>query len=259
MDDREQRLYELHSRLDGFKYRIKQARRIAKDGFATIDCPYASLSFGKDSIVMVHLLLSINPHLPVMYVNCGEWDEWPDTPRVKREFLKQFPCNFIELRGPSIVEAYRAAGFYIQEQEDSKDARKVESLYSKSLAEILTAAARWHGFDGAFIGLRKEESYGRAKLFQARGALYFAETRQAWACHPIIHLTARDVWAYIIKHDLPYNELYDLDPRGREIARNGAMFGTRSKYLDRMAFLRQMYPDWFNRFAAEFPEVRCYV
>jgi phosphoadenosine phosphosulfate reductase len=99
-----------------------------------------------------------------------------------------------------------------------------------------------------------------------RGPLYFAETRGLWACYPLAWWSARDVWAYLVQHDLPYNELYDIDPRGREVARNGAMFGGTQQtyagqpaYMGRLAYIKRIYPDWFNRFAAEFPEVRCYV
>ena len=115
------------------------------------------------------------------------------------------------------------------------------------------------GFDGAFIGVRREESNNRQRLFAMRGVLYYADTRKLWACYPLAHWTARDVWAYTVIHKLPYNELYDLAPEGRERARNGAMFGTRSARYGRLKFLQQVYPDWFNRFAAEFPEVRSYV
>lgn len=259
MNDRERMIYELHAKTRGFKYRVEQARQIAQRGFAAMRYPYASLSFGKDSTAMVHLLLSIEPNLPIMYVNCGEWDEWPDTPRVKREFLARFPCNFVELQGPSIMVAYQIAGFYVQDEENTSLAIKLQRAYSRSLGELLDMAARWHGFDGSFIGIRKAESNNRQRLFAMRGELYYAKTRKLWACHPLMHWSARDVWAYIVVNELPYNELYDLDPRGREEARNGAMFGTRSSRYGRMAFLHQMYPDWFNRFAAEFPEARSYV
>lgn len=208
---------------------------------------------------MVHLLLSLEPSLPVMYVNCGEWDEWPDTLRVKREFLARFPCEFIELSGPSIIEFYREAGLYIQDEEIDRAARQAQRRYGESLGVALDDEAIRRGFDGAFIGLRKEESNNRARLFAMRGSLYYAETRKLWACHPLVYWSARDVWAYIVKYDLPYNELYDLAPQGREMARNGAMLGTRSARYGRLTQIKRMYPEWFNRFAAEFPEVRSYV
>jgi len=259
MDERERLVYLLHSCLAHFDHKVKEACNIARQGFETMCKSSVSLSFGKDSTVMAHLLLQMDPDLPVMYINCGQWDEWPDTPRVKAEFLERFPCNFTELRGPSVIEGYREAGLFVQDEAITKEARKAQHNYGKSLAEILDAEAKQRGYHGAFIGVRKDESNNRSRLFAMHGPLYYAKTRSLWACHPLAFWTARDVWAYIVKYDLPYNELYDLDPQGREMARNGAMFGTRSARYGRLVFLRKMYPGWFNRFSAEFPEVRGYV
>ena len=260
MKSSEAELYKLHALTRAYRHRLEATYPIIQSGFEAMHAPYASLSFGKDSLVMIHLLLSIRPDLPVMYVNCGEWDEWPDTPRVKRAFVTLTDCHLTELSGPSIVSAYVQAGeVYRQDEEQSRSARRAQHDYSASLGELLDAEAKSRGFDGAFIGLRKEESNNRARLFAMRGPLYFATTRQQWACNPLAWWTARDVWAYIVTNNLPYNDLYDLDPQGREQARNGAMFGTRSARYGRLVFLQKMYPDWFNRFAAEFPEVRRYV
>ena len=260
MRSSERLVYELHSQTREFSHRVQAGLKIISDGLSAMHRPYASVSFGKDSLVMAHLLLSVAPALPMLYINCGEWDEWPDTPRVKSEFVRRFPCQFIELSGPSIVSAYvHAGGIYTQDEEMTYLERKAQHDYSSSLGRLLDKEARARGFDGAFMGLRKEESNNRARLFSMRGPLYYSSMRELWACHPLAWWTGRDVWAYIVEHDLPYNELYDLDPRGREKARNGAMFGTRSARYGRLMFLKRMYPDWFNRFAAEFPEVRCYV
>ena len=260
MKSSERLVYELHSQTHEFLHRVQSGLKIISDGLNAMQRPYASVSFGKDSLVMAHLLLSVAPALPMLYVNCGEWDEWPDTLRVKTEFISRFPCQLIELVGHSIVSAYiQAERIYIQDEEITSTARKAQHDYSSSLGKILDEEAKSRGFDGAFMGLRKEESNNRARLFAMRGPLYHSSTRDLWACHPLAWWTGRDVWAYIIKYNLPYNELYDLDPRGREKARNGAMFGTRSARHGRLVFLQRMYPEWFNRFAAEFPEVRCYV
>ena len=259
MKTSERAVYTLHSQLREFEYKVGQAIDIARRGFAAMKRPCASLSFGKDSVVMVHLLLSLDSDLPIMYVNCGDFDEFPDTGRVKQEFTTLTGCNLIELSGPSIVEYYRRAGLYVQDEEDTPEARRAQREYGDSLADILDGEAHRRGFDGAFIGVRREESDNRKRLFAMRGSLYFAKTRQLWACYPLAFWTARDVWAYIVKHGLPYNELYDLAPEGRELARNGAMFGTRSARYGRLRFLQRMYPDWFNRFAGEFPEVRCFI
>jgi len=260
MDEFEQETYLLYSKLNSHKRQIEKALRVVERGLEKMKSPYISMSFGKDSLVLSHLIWSVYPQIPMMYVNCGEFDEWPDTERVKKAFLSLFPgCMFVELSSPSIWQFYKSVGFYIQDEETTKETRQAQRDYAASLGETLDTESQKRGHDGSFIGLRAEESHNRNRLFVMRGNLYFAKTRGEWACHPLEKWTSKDIWAYIVKNKLPYNELYDLAPEGRELARNGAMFGTRSARYGRLVFFKRVYPDLFNRFAAEFPEVRAYV
>ena len=256
MEQTERLFYLAHASLPAFRRKIQASRTIIQTGLDKMNSPYISMSFGKDSLVMTHLLLQMIPDAPVLYVNCGEFDEWPDTPRVRDEFLKRFAINFYELRGPSIIEYYRQAGYiYHQDAEETKRARSIQRRYGQSLEKVIIKKARQLNCDGGFIGMRSSESSNRARLFNWRGNLYFAKERRLWTCCPMEKWTGRDIWAYIVKNDLPYNVLYDLHPAGREIARNGAMVGTRSPFRDRMSFLKQIYPDWWNRLVREFPEI----
>jgi 3'-phosphoadenosine 5'-phosphosulfate sulfotransferase (PAPS reductase)/FAD synthetase len=256
VDDFTRSGYLAHAMLPAYKRQVRRSLEIITESEAVMHRPYASMSFGKDSTVMVHLLLTVRPDITVMYVDCGKWDEWPDTPRVKHELLAIVDCpNFVELRGPSIMEAYLKSGFYIQDEEHSRETKKAQRDYGQSLAAILDAEAKRRGFNGVYMGIRKEECDNRKRLFAMRGYLYYARTREAWTCHPLMHWTARDIWAYIVQHNLPYNELYDLDPRGRELARNGAMFGSRTARYGRLIFIRQIYPELFGEFTTHFPEI----
>lgn len=260
MDRDETMVYSLHAKLDAHRRQMARSLDVMRRGLDAMGKPYISMSFGKDSLVMAHLIWTHHPEIPMLYVNCGEYDEWPDTARVRREFLALFPgCDFTELSGPSVWSFYQRVGFYVQDEETTPQARQAQREYSDSLGKVLGGEARRRGFDGAFIGLRRDESYNRERLFRMRGNLYYAETRGEWACCPLERWTGRDVWAYIVAHDLPYNELYDLAPEGRELARNGAMFGSRSARYGRLVFIKRMYPDLFNRFAGAYPEVRAYV
>lgn len=235
-----------------------QALRFVLEMLDNCKSPYISLSFGKDSIPMADLILTNYPDTPVIYCYCGEFDEWPDTERVKRKFLDIHQnCNFHQVNGPSIIEFYKRLGYvYIQDLETNPEAAKIQREYGASLEKAVVSKARELGCDGAFIGMRKNESINRARLFAMRSEVYFTESRQMWTCCPIAQWSARDVWAYIVQKNLPWNELYDKHPEGREKARNGAMFGTRSDtFTGRLSMMRRMYPEWWNRFLQQFPEI----
>jgi phosphoadenosine phosphosulfate reductase len=259
MTTEERAFYLLHSQLPEYRYALKSAGTIIEEGLSEMKQPYISMSFGKDSIVMAHLLLSLDTTLPLVYVDCGKWDEWPDTPRVKREFLNRFPCNLTEVAAPSIISAFRSGGFFVQEEEETPAMRKAHVSYNRAFGKALDQTAYQRGYDGAFIGLRAEESNNRRRLAAMRGSFYFVKTRRLWACYPLMYWTGKDVWAHIVQHELPYNELYDRDPVGRERARNGAMFGTRSARYGRILRIMKMYPNRFNQFIREFPEARAFL
>ena len=259
MTPEERKLYQLHA----YRYlpkRVEEARRIIKQGFERMKNPMISMSFGKDSVVMTHLILNVNPATPVVYERCKDFNEWTDTQRVKDEFLTRFPCEYHEIEGPSLIDTFREAGFYIQDEAESDRAGQAQKRYSRLKKETLNQFARGNGHDGSFIGMRLDESVKRKALFLKQGPLYFAKARGLWACNPLAYWKAADTWAYIVTNNLPYDELYDKNPIGRENARNGAMCGTRgATFFGRMTQLKQMYPSIFNEFAAEFPEVRHYI
>jgi len=252
--------YLLYSQTRGYQKRVSGLHVLVDSFFDRATSPYISMSFGKDSLAMAHLILINRPQVPLVYVNCGKYDEWPDTPRVIEQFLATHKgCEFIELQGPSIWEYYEEVGWYLQDEESEKAERGAQRRYSESLGDLLGAWAEQNGMDGSFIGMRKSESRIRSRLLITRGNTYFAKTRNQWVCAPMADWNGKDIWATIYSNDLPYNELYDLMPQGRELARNGAMFGTRSARYGRLAFLKRAYPELFYEFAGTYPEVRNYV
>ena len=259
MTPEERKLYQLHA----FRYlpkRVAEANKIIDAGLEQMQSPMISMSFGKDSVVMAHLILAVAPSTPVVYERCEDFNEWPDTQRVKEEFLGRFSCEYHEVIGPSLIDTFREAGFYIQDETESIRARQAQKQYSRLKKETLNRFARENGHAGSFIGMRLDESVKRRALFLKRGPLYFASGRGLWACNPLAFWKAADTWAYILDKNLPYDELYDKNPVGRENARNGAMCGTRgATFFGRMTQLKQMYPSIFNQFAAEFPEVRRFL
>lgn len=257
-------IYLMHAKLIGYKNRVQRARSIIHAALLASKRSYASCSWGKDSIVMLHLIMQELPGIDVLNIICGEYDDWPDTSRVQGEFLKRFKINLHIENAMPVTECYRmAGGFYVfPETEIQKEA---DRLYSRSFIEAIDRFAEEIGADLAFIGLRAEESKRRWMLLKSRGDTFYAKTRGLVECFPLAGWSGRDIWAYIFSNDLPYLDLYDLAD-DRERARNGAAFaanvpvyGGEAHYNGQLALLKHWYPDLFNRFAAEFPDVRNYI
>ena len=254
--------YLLHAKLNIFQEKV----RLTRDFMVGCEAQYGplalSVSWGKDSLVMAHLARDLS--LPYVWLSCGEFDDWPDTEEVAERFCKRWPVKVHKVGCMSVAECYRTAGrFYVFAE--TQEQKKADRLYSDSFIETITGTIRDMGCKGSFIGLRAEESRGRLRLLRFRGRLLYSKTHRLWECFPLAWWTGRDIWAYIFAYDIPYSEMYDLYP-DREKARNGAMFaatipniGGMDTYFGQFALLKRHYPELFNRFAAEFPEVRCYV
>lgn len=257
-------VYRLHAQLGVHKRHVQGSRDVIAQALSRSRRPYVACSFGKDSLCMLHLVVEQCPNVDVLWVRADEFDEWPDTERVAREFASRWPIHLHELWSMSITECYRqVGGFYVFTETEPQ--RRADRAYSNAFVRMIQDKATALACDLAFIGLRIEESNRRRTLLISRGNLFFAKTAGIVECFPLSAWTAADVWAYIVVHGIPYPNLYDLHP-DRERARNGAMFaatvptlGGIPTYFGQLAVLKRMYPEIFNRFAAEFPEVRAYV
>lgn len=122
--------------------------------------------------------------------------------------------------------------------------------------------AKQMGYDGVFLGLRRDESVERRLHLSTLGPLFLAKSDGFWHCNPIHDWEWQDVWAYILSRNLDYNRAYDkLEDMGipPDKQRIGPLAVSRVLEYGQMAILKRGWPDLFNRFAAEHPEARQYV
>lgn len=242
----------LHARLHGYQRRMQRARGIVIEALEKMQKPYVAFSTGKDSTVMAHLVWEQAPDIPAIYFDAD--------------------CAFPE--STALLERYEAAGHPIVRWPcerffdtlhrvggPNSDRCEAETMRSTVYRPIETLLTEYH-FDGVFIGLRSEESYGRRKLAQVRGQLFWQKRHGLWECLPVAHLSYVDVWAYIVNHGVDYCAVYDrqmglgLEP---EDCRLSYWAGETKRRWGRWAILKRGWPGLFNRFAAEFPEVRSFV
>lgn len=256
--------YRLYSKLRVFRYRVEGARQIIRNALEISRKPYVACSWGKDSICLLHLVVQERPDVDVIWIRSDEFDEWPNTDRIANEFAGRWPISLHTARTMPVTDCYRqTGGFYVFAETAGQ--KEADRQYSREFIKAIISRARNIDSDLAFIGLRQEESFGRRVMLRKMGNTFFAKSNEITESFPLSDWTGKDVWAYIAVNDLPYLALYDL-AEDRERARNGAMFaanvpsyGGAMHYNGQLAALKKIYPDLFNRFAAEFPEVRCYV
>lgn len=113
-----------------------------------------------------------------------------------------------------------------------------------------------HGYIQA-LGLRIAEGGERAKVLCSRGPTY-AIADGTIKTNPLAYWSARDVWAFIVANELPYNRrIYDAQTHGmtRERLSNTGWLSTNGAGWGRIAWLRAHFPQQYRRLIDEFPHV----
>lgn len=152
-------------------------------------------NFGVEGVVLLDHLMRVAPETPVVYLNTGF--QFTETDEVKNRLRDRYKFQLIEAR--SVLSVEEQAKIYGERlYETNSDLccriRKIEPL-QRALA----------GFDGWLAALRRDQSATRAAI----KIVEWNERHQLAKIHPLAKWTRSDVWSYIVKHDLPYNRLYD--------------------------------------------------
>lgn len=229
--------------------RVEKAEKHIERWLTLCGKPYVAFSGGKDSTVVLDLVRRQKPDT----VALTSWKDWtlPETERIMDS-----THDLIKIAAPTYHSDEYSAW---ENQKPGNDVIYYERL-SSSLS-CTTLYASQNGYDGAALGLRKEEASYRAWHLK-RGAVFYCETHQVYECNPIADWTVFDVWAYILSRDIPYNRAYDrlselgIDPKYQRI---GPLAVERVLQYGQMTILKRGWPDLFNRFVAEHPGLRAYV
>ncbi|MAE65923.1 MAG: phosphoadenosine phosphosulfate reductase [Phycisphaeraceae bacterium] len=168
---------------------VTWARETFSDGLVM------STSFGSQSAVMLHLITSIAPDLPVIWIDTGF--NFPETYRFADELTKRFKLNlkiYQAEESPARMVALRG-NLWEQGREglDEYDRiRKVEPM-RRAFEEL--------GVRAWLTGPRREQT-------QFRRTLNVVEPFDG-VCkvHPVLGWTSRQVHAFMKQHDLPYHPL----------------------------------------------------
>lgn len=249
-------IYRLHAKLPAFRKRIANTHDIIREAMERIKNPYAAISFGKDSMAMLHLLLQHNPSMPMVWSDRGEEAELPATYPFVDQVLERYNINLQVIKPEmTMFEIYEVYGLPDID----------EGVHRSIIKEInlVRAFARYtaeNNIDGYFQGLRADESRGRLMFAKNYGPIFQRKKDGMTVCNPLLWWTARDIWAYIVTNDVPYHPEYDNNRfRDREQLRLSNWSGLYWAQEGRLVELRYYHPDLFRQLANRFPEVKSLV
>ena len=165
---------------------------------ATLPGPHVvSSSFGAQSAVMLHLMTSQKPDIPVIVIDTGYL--FPETYRFIDELNSRLQLNLHVVR-PEISGAWQEAR-YGRRWEQGVSGIDAYNRDNKVLP--MEGALESLGVGTWFAGLRRSQSRGRATtaLIESSGV--------RWKVHPIADWSDRDVFQYLRSNDLPYHPLWE--------------------------------------------------
>jgi len=245
----------LQARTEAFRSRLETTEEVIRYTLQWHQDAYVSSSFGKDSVVLLHLLIQLRPNIPVMFINSNYC--FPDTYQVRDEFVRRYKINLHEIKQPyDYMELIYEYG--LPHERTRQQQKQVVELLKKDLGNQW---AKDNQKSCCFWGLRKEESRGRAALLNSKGRTFYNETKGLFFSAPLADWKWEDIWAYIAEFNVPFSEIYTkqmfCDPRQ---IRNTSWITTDGLHKSgRLQWLRYYYPEYFNRLADAFPRITSYV
>jgi|SRR5271157_5179478 len=189
-----------------FEEKLKRSVQLIKM-FANSSNACVSCSFGKDSLVVLHLALQENPHIPVNFNNtlC----EFPETIQFKDHIVDSWDLNFSELRPEKGVNWFSIQRRIIAEGLRRDDGRKHADICCDGLK--IKPFRKWRigtGITKSFTGITASESRNRFITACMKGTEYYALRDGLYKIHPILYWTEDEVWQFTHDLHLPVNLAY---------------------------------------------------
>jgi phosphoadenosine phosphosulfate reductase len=166
---------------------------------SNVDRLAVATSFQSSGMVILHLMKTIRPDVPVLFLNTGfHFDE---TLAFRDRIVEQWQLNLVELRGdhgsPQRQAEIHGVGLYRTNPDLCCSINKVRPL-QQALDK----------FDGWISGVRRDQSEGRAGI-PLIGKQVLPSGRWILNIHPLANWTKDDVAAYIEHHDIPTHPLLE--------------------------------------------------
>ena len=221
------REYEAADRVHGSTIagKVEQAAEAIRVFAAHGNC-YAGISWGKDSVVLAHLLSIHAPDVPLAWVKQVPLFN-PDCESVRNVFLRKYDSRYEEI----VIQLRRGRRTWHA---------------TGSIEAGFSAAAKMFGAR-YFSGIRASESGGRKMRMLTHGVT------SKNTCAPLGWWTEADIFAYLAVHDLPAHPVYAMLGQGRWERchiRTCRLDGRSGDGIGRAEWEREYYADVLRRMEA---------
>jgi len=135
---------------------------------------YVTLSWGKQSIILAHMVFSVRPSVPCVHWSNPNAELFADFAATRDKFIERWSLNYIEF------------------PDGDTDLKGNGKRYMQQ-----------NGMTGVFMGLAAEESKGRQYTLKGGHETLRQYKDRTWRCCPLAAWETHDLAAYIASYDLP--------------------------------------------------------
>lgn len=157
-----------------------------------------STSFGIQSAVMLHLVTSVVPDIPVIWVDTGYLPA--KTYLFAEELTERLKLNLKMYQSPLSPARMEALYGRLWAQDDVDALNRYDTIRK---VEPMQRALQELGATAWLAGLRRDQTNHRKQL----GRL--ALQNDIYKVHPILNWNSKDIYDYLQTHDLPYHPMFD--------------------------------------------------
>lgn len=238
MDEAERRTFLLHSKLHVFQRHVKRALDVIAEGLR-YGQGCVSCSWGKDSVVLLHLSYLVDSGIAAVHVCDDNTDIMDNYNDVRESFLNQYP-----------IQAYH----------------EIRTTFGG--ASVPALMDKFQSYPVTLMGLRRQEQGGRVHSIRNYGEIHQYKTGAragSWRVLPLAYWTWMDVWAYTVLNGLPYLRSYDSVYSGpKSYSRTSPVYTGRTVHGDgshggmhagRIARLKRYSPEYYQILAEMAPEI----
>lgn len=154
-------------------------------------------AFGAEGCCILHMLAEIEPGVTVINIDTGY--QFAETLQLRERIKDRYGIAVEYVRPEQSVEEYErehGGPLYVH--------RPDQCCYDRKIAPLKAALTRIRPL--AWISaIRKDQTEHRA----AAGVVQWDPKFNLVKVNPLLNWTKKDVWAFVVKNDVPYNPLHD--------------------------------------------------
>jgi phosphoadenosine phosphosulfate reductase len=152
-------------------------------------------AFGAEGCCLIHMLAEIEPEVRIFNLETGY--QFPETLELRERIKQRYGIEVEFVRPELTVAEYEA-----EHGGPLYRIRPDQCCHDRKIVPLRRAVA---GYEAWISAIRRDQTVHRA----AAGVVQWDAKFDLVKVNPLLGWTKREVWAFVLEHEIPYNPLHD--------------------------------------------------